>query len=261
MIGIYKITNLENGKVYIGQSIRIEKRWIDHRKTLRNNIHRNAYLQHAWNKYGEDKFIHEIIEECSVDDLNDKEIYWINHYNSTNPLYGYNLDAGGTCNKEISDITRKRISIANRGVNNSQAHKVICLETKEVFDTIEEADRKYNIPKGSISSCCRKERKVAKGLHWMYYEDYINSTIEEINKLLKSLPTGNKAKVVNLTTNKLYNSIKEASKGTGNHRDRISKCCRGIISHTKGQHWAYLDELTDEYIRIHNIDVINIINE
>ena len=72
MIGIYKIKNKVNGKVYIGQSIRIEKRWIDHKKTLRSNSHRNIYLQNAWNKYGEENFIHEIIEECDISELNDK---------------------------------------------------------------------------------------------------------------------------------------------------------------------------------------------
>ena len=51
--GIYKITNLKNNKGYIGQSTDIKTRWINHKRELRNNIHRNPHLQNAFNKYGE----------------------------------------------------------------------------------------------------------------------------------------------------------------------------------------------------------------
>lgn len=242
MIGIYKIENIINNKIYIGQSIRIEKRWIDHKKTLRSNSHRNVYLQNAWNKYGEDNFIHEIIEECDVSELNDKEIYWINYYNSTNPLYGYNLDGGGNCNKEVSDITKKKLSISNSGNNNSQSHSVVCLETKEIFSTIREANDKYNIPKGAISSCCRNKRKIAKGLHWMYYEDYLGSSDEDIMKLINNNPISHCIKVMNITTNDIYSSIQEASNITGICRNQISKCCRGIGNTAGGYKWKYIKE-------------------
>ena len=242
MIGIYKIKNIINNKIYIGQSIRIEKRWIDHKKTLRSNSHRNVYLQNAWNKYGEDNFIHEIIEECDVSELNDKEIYWINYYNSTNPLYGYNLDGGGNCNKEVSDITKKKLSISNSGNNNSQSHSVVCLETKEIFSTIREANDKYNISKGAISSCCRNKRKIAKGLHWMYYEDYLGSSDEYIMKLINNNPISHCIKVMNITTNDIYSSIQEASDITGICRNQISKCCRGIGNTAGGCKWKYIKE-------------------
>ena len=242
MIGIYKIKNKVNGKVYIGQSIRIEKRWIDHKKTLRSNSHRNIYLQNAWNKYGEENFIHEIIEECDISELNDKEIYWIKYYNSTDSSCGYNLDKGGGCNKEISDITREKLSISHKGENNSQSHSVICLETKEVFTTIKQANDKYDIPKSVISSCCRKKRKVANGLHWMYYEDYLNSTKKEIEKIINNNPISHCVKVMNITTNCIYNSIQEASDITGICRNQISKCCRGIGSTAGGYKWEYVKE-------------------
>ena len=61
--GIYKITNLKNGKFYIGSSKDIERRWWEHTNELDKNIHINKKLQNAWNFYGKDNFKFEIIEE------------------------------------------------------------------------------------------------------------------------------------------------------------------------------------------------------
>lgn len=66
MAHIYKITNIVNGKFYIGSSSAIKKRIATHKRTLRSNTHKNRYLQNAWNKYGESSFTFEILEE--VDD-------------------------------------------------------------------------------------------------------------------------------------------------------------------------------------------------
>ena len=95
MIGIYKIENKVNGKVYIGQSIDIEHRWSGHKSKLRNNKHQNDYLQKSWNKYGEDNFDFSVICECNKEDLDNKEIYYIDYYKSTDSKYGYNLREGG----------------------------------------------------------------------------------------------------------------------------------------------------------------------
>ena len=63
--GVYKITCLVTNKVYIGSSNNISKRFGDHRWQLRNNKHANCYLQNAWNKYGEESFVFEILELCN----------------------------------------------------------------------------------------------------------------------------------------------------------------------------------------------------
>lgn len=96
MIGIYKIENKANGKVYIGQSIDIDNRWKNHRCELRRNAHYNDHLQRAWNKYGEDSFVFSIIEECVETELDEKEIYWIDYLHSCEYEYGYNSSLGGT---------------------------------------------------------------------------------------------------------------------------------------------------------------------
>lgn len=90
-IGIYKITNQTNGKVYIGQSVEINKRFIRHRMNLKKNIHDNCYLQSSYNKHGKELFVYEIVEYCEESKLNERENFWILHYNSHDRRYGYNF--------------------------------------------------------------------------------------------------------------------------------------------------------------------------
>ena len=84
---IYKITNLINGKIYIGK----------HSQKIQNKdsyFGSGVLLNKAIVKYGKENFKKEIIEMCEKDNINDKEIYWINKFNSFTPN-GYNLAKGG----------------------------------------------------------------------------------------------------------------------------------------------------------------------
>lgn len=81
--GIYKISNLQNGKVYIGQSVDINARWSNHRSELKRNKHGNLFLQRSWNKYGEQSFEFSIIERDSQENLNERETYWCNFFKET----------------------------------------------------------------------------------------------------------------------------------------------------------------------------------
>ena len=85
MIGIYKITNLKNGKIYIGQSIHIERRWQEH---CRESAH--SVISDAIKKEGKDNFKFEVIKECKQSELDELEQYYIHYYNCTLP-YGYNV--------------------------------------------------------------------------------------------------------------------------------------------------------------------------
>lgn len=97
-VGIYKITNLINGKIYIGQSRNIKKRWQNH-KCAAHNPNNKAYnypLYRAMRKYGIENFDFSILENCQINQLNEREKYWITYYSSDNGNYGYNNDSGGT---------------------------------------------------------------------------------------------------------------------------------------------------------------------
>jgi group I intron endonuclease len=75
LVGIYKITCVNNGKVYVGSSSNIKSRWYRHINNLKYNKS-NPNLQNSYNKYGKDSLKFEILEECAVDDLIKRETYW-----------------------------------------------------------------------------------------------------------------------------------------------------------------------------------------
>lgn len=90
---IYKITNIINKKVYIGQTKQsAEQRFIQHKSHARTG-HSHHKLARALRKYGDENFIIEIIEECDYSILDDRERYWISFFNSVNE--GYNTLLGG----------------------------------------------------------------------------------------------------------------------------------------------------------------------
>lgn len=93
LCGIYIIENIKINKVYIGQSTDINRRFTNHRYELKNHVHCNKYLQSSWNEHGENSFAFKILCVCSIDELNEKEKYFIKKYNSYKK--GFNNTEGG----------------------------------------------------------------------------------------------------------------------------------------------------------------------
>lgn len=92
---IYKIRNKTNNKFYLGSSKNLANRWREHKRDLRNNKHHSPRLQHAWNKYGPENFVFEVIEELSQDCLDkqllEREQYWLKTLNPLDESIGYNI--------------------------------------------------------------------------------------------------------------------------------------------------------------------------
>ena len=129
---IYKITNIQNNKVYIGQTIRpVKNRFNRHINDAMNNT-LNTHFARAIRKYGKEKLIIEIIDEAkNQDELNLKEQYWINYYNSVKE--GYNetnaiCKCGGNTYQsktpEEMKIIGEKIRASKLGGNNPNARKV-----------------------------------------------------------------------------------------------------------------------------------------
>ena len=95
MIGIYKITNKINGNIYIGLSVDIYRRWQSHKQRYdkKSDKEYNKVLYKAFRKYGIENFTFEIIEECALEQLREREKYWIAYYDSYHNVY--NATPGG----------------------------------------------------------------------------------------------------------------------------------------------------------------------
>lgn len=94
---IYIIRNTVNQKVYIGQTrTSVEQRWKEHLRHAKNG---DQLINRAMKKYGTDKFYVETLEICSLDILDEREIYYINLFDSTDKIKGYNVSLGGNTPK------------------------------------------------------------------------------------------------------------------------------------------------------------------
>ena len=122
--GIYKIINCINGKVYIGQSIDINKRFYIHKRNAVKN--QNHPLYHSTQKYGLDNFDFIIIELVTdYMKLDEREQYWMDFYKSYDRNFGYNLRPKAESNRgyKNSEETRKKLSLLKKGKRYTEEHK------------------------------------------------------------------------------------------------------------------------------------------
>ena len=129
--GIYKITNTVNGKVYIGQSIDIKKRWTNHKKdAFWQKAECYQYpLYKAMRKYGLPHFDFSILEECSREQLNEREIFYIQQYHSNEKKNGYNQTLGGDTQEHAKKLSDDDIDkIITRLKTSYDSANIICKE-------------------------------------------------------------------------------------------------------------------------------------
>lgn len=132
---IYIIRNTINNKVYIGQTrTSVPQRWAEH---LRHARYGEQVINRAMRKYGVDKFYIETLEICDIKYLDEREIYYIDLYNSTDKSRGYNVSIGGSTPR----FKRKVLSISD----------LVHFYVDENF-TLEEIANKFKVSRYIIST-------------------------------------------------------------------------------------------------------------
>lgn len=111
-VGIYIIENQENGKIYVGASTDLHKRWSAHKTMFRKGTHQSN-MQADWDKYGWQVFKFSVVEKCPVEYLNEREKWWGEEYKSVDPDILYNINPLGCSN--YSEERSNKLSEAKMG--------------------------------------------------------------------------------------------------------------------------------------------------
>lgn len=194
MCGIYIIRNLTTNKIYVGQTTDFNKREKSHwKKVAAKDYKVFSKLYPAMKKYGRENFRFEFIEACEVENLNEREIFWINFYDSFNN--GYNATLGGNSRikywlgkkrdpktvqliaeklrgTKLPESVKKKISDSHKGIHPLNAtlarqRRVVCEETGLEFATVLEASKSIKRHPSSITKTIKLGQKCA-GLTWKY---------------------------------------------------------------------------------------------
>ena len=183
---IYKITNIQNNKIYIGQTIRpIQNRFHRHINDALNNI-LDTHFARAIRKHGKNNFIIEQIDQAQTqDELNKKEQYWIQYYNSVQN--GYNeTDAISKCGgntyqskteKEM-EVIKEKIRQTKLGAKNPMAKKIkrinVITNEIDIFDTIISCARACGIKNGKTSITTRLNGQIKSPYKNTWIFEYYN---------------------------------------------------------------------------------------
>ncbi|MEO5367385.1 MAG: GIY-YIG nuclease family protein [Magnetococcus sp. WYHC-3] len=244
--GVYSIINLKNSKRYIGSTNDLVERFKRHSSKLRWNKHKNPHLQSAWNKYGEDSFSFAVIENVDEDILLDKEQFWMDHFQSYDRKFGYNICkiagriTGTSRTPEQKEKDRQiQIDLYRRGENSTRA-----IFTFEIADQIRE---KYKNEEKTNLAMLAREYGVSKNtIHKIVnYKTYVSKGQENIKPIKKKTffsPEGKEAlkKRTNYCSgNKHYQFGKSISKETA---EKIRQATSGKKNHNA--------VLTEEQVKI-----------
>lgn len=239
---IYLIQNRKNGKKYVGATKRsFNKRYQFEGKgiervlkffqyKIRQGDNYNKTLYEDIIKYGTNAFIVYTIYDVAYDkiELACKEYMYIRRFNTTDPQFGYNISTGS-----YTKMFLPKPKTVNKELNGHSKHKVVLLNTREIFDSKTDAALAYNIDVSLVGKCTlgvykssiSPKNKVER-LVWVNYDEYVKMTEEEIEYRIKD---ANKLyrKVRCITTGEIFATIKMAAEKYNTDSSTISKCCRG----------------------------------
>ena len=270
---IYLLIDGTNDMEYVGQTTQsVEERFKQHVS------HKKYFIGAAIDKHGAENFVIAILKVCKTQE---ERNYWEKHfikYRDTLAPNGYNLTDGGEggwshtpesiakisaansgenhpqFGKPLSDARKAKIAAGQRGKKLSDEHKakvsagqpnkhkVICIETKKIYDSVAAAARYFGVGRENIIKACQQHQRAVAGKHLWYLEDFNNAT-EIIIPPPKTKPQ--KRAVICLETSEVFPTIRQAAKWLGMVHGAVSRACRKHYA-AGGYHFRYLDDVPEE---------------
>lgn len=244
---IYKLQLREDGRIYIGQTIQDIK--IRIRKHIREN---RTHFELAVTKYGIDAFDLEIIDTATTkDELDEKEKYWIKHYNCMYPN-GFNMCEGGSTNGgyKHTDEMRKLLSEKKKayyrnGGKHPMKDKHHSEESKR--KSSESKKGKYcgeNHPNWGKHWSEEHRRKLSEAHRGDKNPNWGKPRSESVRQKIREANLGannpSARKVMCVETGETFGSLADAGRWIGKTPEAIYACCRGKANTAGGYHWQYI---------------------
>ncbi len=253
---IYKVTNMVNSKVYIGKTKRtLSRRKTEHYRDVNKLKNKNTYFYNALKKYKKEDMVWEVLDTAlTLDELSQKEINWINHYQSCDKDKGYNIKIGGNEyaikeHRKLTDEERDMLA-TNRGqkpfiVFNKDGEQVI--KSNNPSRIAEVLELKAN---SAIYECLSHKRDFTNVYVVIYEHEFTQTLLDyKLNKMKEFNNNSYKGRyflAYNKQTNELigeFNSIKKASDMLNiEFMSRIADCLKGRQKSTKGFTFKWKDE-------------------
>lgn len=234
---IYKTTCLVNGKIYIGQTVRL-----NYKSYLGSGILISAAIK----KYGKENFIREILKECyNQTELDEWEDLLIWEYKSQDKNIGYNIAKGsvlgaiGEMSPSKLPEVRTKIAAAMKGVNNHNYGKTTSEETKAKLSAANKGKTLSDDTRKKISSAakCRMRSGLPEGIRAKIAAAMTGKTLSDETRSKISIPILQYDKQGNFIAE--YYGAREAARQTGVAHQNISACCKGKLKSAGWYQWRY----------------------
>lgn len=247
---IYITTNNVDSKKYIGQ-----KKY-DNNGNWKNYLGSGIYLTRAIKKYGRENFSREIIEQCCTkEELDQREIYWIDFYNAVENTNFYNIASGGDGGNTIAgyseeqlDEYKKRKSILHKEISlkgeEASGSKLTEKEVLEIINRLKNNDfscdisKDYNVAVGTIDD-------IRNHKTWKYLTDNIVFDNISNRKRPRSKPVCQYS--LNGELINIYNNARIAEEETSISFKQISQVCNGNKRMSHGYIWRFENDSFDKY--------------
>lgn len=251
--GIYEIVNWEDGKAttYVGSSVDIEQRWNSHRSELRRGQHPNTHLQAAWNKYSEEAFVFNMLEEVEDNMLLVMEQEYLDNYFDGGHCYNIAryVEASPMQDRHHTEETKCKMSEAKRGRTFTEEHKRKISQANKGKPKSEEHKCKLSEAKMGYKHTDETKRRMSEFMMGNQYNLGHKHTEEAKRKMSKS-HEGNQYNLGRTHTDEARQNMSEAQMGhtvSTATRRKMSEANRGKPK--SEEHKRKLSEALKRYYR------------